>query len=32
MLLIDSCGGAIVDASPAAARFYGYPRDVLKAM
>jgi PAS domain S-box-containing protein len=32
MLLIDPAEGQIVDANPAAARFYGYDRAVLKAM
>ena len=31
MLLIHPGSGMIVDANPAAARFYGYPREVLKA-
>jgi PAS domain S-box-containing protein len=32
MLLIDPGNGAIVDANPAAARFYGHPRETLKTM
>ena len=32
VLVIDPTDGRIVDANPAAARFYGYPRDVLRAM
>ena len=32
MLLIDPRGGQIVDANPAAAEFYGYGRDRLRAM
>ena len=32
MLLIDPDSGTIVDANPAACRFYGYSRDVLKNM
>ncbi len=32
VLVIDPADGRIVDANPAAARFYGYPRDVLRAM
>jgi len=32
MLLIDPATGEIVDANPAAAKFYGYSRDALKAM
>ncbi len=32
MLLIDPATGEIVDANPAASRFYGYPHDVLTGM
>jgi two-component system, chemotaxis family, sensor kinase Cph1 len=32
MLLIEPGSGKIVDANPAAARFYGYPQDQLRAM
>jgi PAS domain S-box-containing protein len=32
MLLIDPASGRIVDANPAAADFYGHPRDLLKTM
>jgi PAS domain S-box-containing protein len=32
VLVIDPVDGRIVDANPAAARFYGYPRSVLRAM
>ncbi|MBB4285928.1 PAS domain-containing protein [Roseospira goensis] len=32
MLLIDPTSGAIVQANPAASRFYGYPNDRLRAM
>jgi PAS domain S-box-containing protein len=32
MLLVDPEGGAIVDANPAATRFYGYDRSALRAM
>lgn len=32
MLLVDPAAGQIVDANPAAARFYGHGRDALKAM
>jgi PAS domain S-box-containing protein len=32
MLLVDPVGGAIVDANPAAAEFYGYPREALRSM
>ncbi len=32
VLVIDPADGRIVDANPAAARFYGYPRDALRAM
>ncbi len=32
VLVIDPADGRIVDANPAAARFYGYPRDVLRTM
>jgi PAS domain S-box-containing protein len=32
MLLIDPESGSIIDASPASARFYGWPMDVLKTM
>ena len=32
MLLIEPASGEIVDANPAAVRFYGHPRDVLLAM
>lgn len=32
VLVIDPADGRIVDANPAAARFYGYPRDTLRTM
>jgi PAS domain S-box-containing protein len=32
MLLVAPADGAIVDVNPAAARFYGYPRETLRAM
>ncbi|MDZ7792024.1 MAG: EAL domain-containing protein [Xanthomonadales bacterium] len=32
MLLIDPAGGRIIDANPAAARFYGWPRETLRTM
>ncbi len=32
MLLVDPASGRIVDANAAAARFYGYPADLLRAM
>jgi len=32
MLLIDPNTGAIIDANPSAARFYGYPRETLQLM
>ncbi len=32
VLVIDPADGRIVDANPAAAQFYGYPREVLRAM
>lgn len=32
MLLIDPSNGEIVDANPAASRFYGYPRETLQQM
>ena len=32
MLLVDPGDGAIVDANPAAARFYGYPQAAMRAM
>jgi PAS domain S-box-containing protein len=32
VLVIDPADGRIVDANPAAARFYGYPRETLRAM
>jgi PAS domain S-box-containing protein len=32
MMLVDPAGGAIVDANPAAARFYGYERSAMRSM
>ncbi len=32
MLLVDPADGALVDVNPAAARFYGYPREALRTM
>lgn len=32
MLLVDPAGGEIVDANPAAERYYGYPSDILRTM
>jgi len=32
MLLVDARDGALVDANPSAARFYGYPRSAMQAM